>query len=313
MRQDLLILDRKNTSLEAASGRLTVRIAQQRPVSIALAPLERIIIATPVEMGSQLLNHLVSHDVAVVFLPGHYKHSACWVLPVNHGDHQRRLRQYQICNDSAQQLAIAKTIVRHKIIGQKRNLLRWQTRFPAARHALTQSINRVNNSLQQIAACQQHDSLMGLEGTCAQAYFQAIAAMLADGYGFNGRNRRPPKDPINALLSLSYTMAQTEAESAITAYGLDTGLGFLHAPAYGRASLGCDLVELVRPMLDAWVIELFTSRTLTIEHFQYQDQACRLGKAGRQHYFMHWASQRQRIKKLFHRFVRAGLKELSHA
>lgn len=312
MRQDLLILDRKHTQLEAASGRLTVRIDEQRPVSIALGPLERIIIATPVAMGSQLLNHLATHDVAVVFLPAHYKHSACWVLPHSHGDHQRRLRQYQLCNDTAQQLHIAKTLVKHKLLGQKRNLLRWQRRFPAARHGLQQGIVRINNSLQQIEQTPSHDSLMGLEGTGAQAYFQGIAAMLADSYNFTGRNRRPPKDPINALLSLSYTLAQQEAESALTAYGLDTGLGFLHAPAYGRASLGCDLVELVRPTLDAWVIDLFTQRTLSIEHFQYQGEACRLGKAGRQHYFMAWASQRHRIKKRFHRFVRAALKELNH-
>src|SRR5690606_2338070 len=193
----------------------------------------------------------------------------------------------------------------HKLIGQKRNLMRWQTRFPAARHSLQQSLNRINSSLQQIAQTSQHHSLMGLEGTAAQAYFQALASMLAASYGFNGRNRRPPKDPVNALLSLSYTLAQQEAESALTAYGLDTGLGFLHSPAYGRARLGCELVEQARPLLDAWVIELFTSSTLTIEHFQYQGEACRLGKAGRQHYFMAWATQRHRIKKLFHRFVRA--------
>lgn len=312
MRQDLLVLDRKNTRLEAASGRLTVRIDELRPVSIALAPLERIIVATPVAMGSQLLNHLATHEVAVVFLPGHYKHSACWVLPFTHGDHQRRLRQYQLCNDLDEQMRIARLLVRHKLLGQKRNLTRWQWQFPAARQSLHLGIQRINNCLQQIPSSPNHDSLMGLEGTAAQAYFQGIAAMLAPSYGFNGRNRRPPKDPVNALLSLSYTLAQQEAESALVAYGLDAGLGFLHAPAYGRASLGCDLVELVRPALDAWVIGLFTRRRLTVEHFQYQGEACRLGKAGREHYFMAWASQRHRIKKRFHRFVRAGLKEISH-
>lgn len=312
MRQDLLVLDRKDTALEAASGRLTIRIAQERPVSLPLAPLERIIIATPVQMGSQLLNHLATHKVAVVFLPNYYKHSACWVQPNNHGDFQRRLRQYQLCSDTEASLRLAKLIVRHKLIGQRSNLLRWQRQFPAARLKLQHGLNTIKNSLQQANAVPSIDALMGLEGAAASGYFQGISAMLTDSYNFTGRNRRPPKDPINACLSLSYTLAQQEAEAAIAAYGLEAGLGFLHAPAYGRASLGCDLVELLRAPLDAWVIELFTSRTLEISHFHHKDQACLLGKAGRQHYFMAWATKRHNIKRHLHIILRHSLKELPH-
>lgn len=310
MRQDLLVLDRKNTHLEAASGRLTVRIGKQRPVSISLGPLERIIIATPVEMGSQLLNHLATHQVAVVFLANHYKHTACWISPTSHGDHLRKLKQYQYCSQQEQQLVVAKILVRHKLLGQKRNLTRWLQSFTKGRYKILESINTLNNSLKSLDEASSNQSVMGLEGAAAQAYFQAMAAMLAESYKFNGRNRRPPKDPINALLSLTYTLAQQEAEAALTAYGLDTGLGFLHAPTYGRASLGCDLVELVRPVIDKWVIELFTTKHITLEHFQYQELACRLGKTGRQHYFMAWARLRQKIKKRFHYYVRIGLKEL---
>lgn len=244
MRQDLLVLDRKNTHLEAASGRLTVRIGEQRPVSISLGPLERIIIATPVEMGSQLLNHLATHQVAVVFLANHYKHTACWISPTSHGDHLRKLKQYQYCSQQEQQLVVAKILVRHKLLGQKRNLTRWLQSFTKGRYKILESINTLNNSLKSLDEASSNQSVMGLEGAAAQAYFQAMAAMLAGSYKFNGRNRRPPKDPINALLSLTYTLAQQEAEAALTAYGLDTGLGFLHAPTYGRASLGCDLVSI---------------------------------------------------------------------
>lgn len=312
MYQDLLVIDRKHTSLEVASGRLTIRIPDTRPTSIALAPLERIIIATPVQMGSQLLNHLASHEVAVVFLPAHYRHKACWILPMSHGDHQRRLRQYQLCSNPAEQQRIATLLVRHKLIGQKRNLLRWQSRFPASRRALQLAINSLTLALQQAPQSPDRNSLMGVEGAAASAYFQAIAAMLADSYGFTGRNRRPPRDPVNALLSLSYTLAQQEAESALCAYGLDTGLGFLHAPAYGRASLGCDLVELLRAPLDHWVLNLFIDRKLTVEHFQMQGEACRLGKAGREHFFTAWAWQRRTVKRHLHRIVRSALKELPH-
>lgn len=313
MQQELLVLDRKNTQVEASAGRITLRLPEQRPVSLPLAPLERIVVATPIQMSSQLLNHLATHNVAIIFLPGNYRHKACWLLPSNHGDHQRRLHQYQLATQPQHQMALAGIIVRHKILGQKRNLTHWQQQFSGKKTALQRAKDTLSQSIKQLPQATSRDSLMGLEGTAAHAYFKGISQMLAPSYGFNGRNRRPPKDPINAVLSLSYTLAQQEAESALTAYGLDVGIGFLHAPAYGRPSLGCDLVELARAPLDRWVLDLFIQRTLTPEHFNHQGEACRLGKAGRQHYFMSWAIQRPGIKKRFHRLVRQAIKELRHA
>lgn len=308
MRQELLVIDRKDTQLEISSGRLTVRIAEQKPISIALAPLERIIIATPVQFSSQLLNRLASYNLSIVFLPNHQTHTACWIMPSSHGDHQRRLQQYALCSDSQQQNALAYLIVRQKLLGQKRNLLRWQKQFVASKSQLQQAVNTLNTSLEQLSPTAAKNTLMGLEGAAASAYFQGIAAMLGESYGFKGRNRRPPKDPINSVLSLSYTLAQQEAETALTAYGLDTGLGVLHSPSYGRASLGCDLVELLRPLLDNWVLQLFVEKQLLVDHFYYQDEACLLGKAGREHYFKAWAAIRQQIKRRCHKIVRASLK-----
>lgn len=313
MQQELLVIDRKNTQMEASAGRLTLRIPDQRPVSLPLAPLERILVATPVQMSSQLLNHLSTHQVAIIFLPGNHRHTACWITPHSHGDHQRRLQQYQLASQPEQQLRLARLIVRHKLIGQKRNIQTWQQQFPASKSALQRSKDTLSLSLGKLNQASSQDSLMGLEGTAAHAYFQGISQMLAPSYGFTGRNRRPPKDPINALLSLSYTLGQHEAEAALTAHGLDVGIGFLHSTSYGRPSLGCDLLELARPAIDQWVLQLFISRTLTPEHFQYQGEACRLGKAGRQHYFIAWARFRHSIKKRFHRLVRKAIKELRHA
>lgn len=313
MQQELLVIDRKNTQVEASAGRLTLRLPEQRPVSIPLAPLERILVATPIQMSSQLLNHLMTHQVAIVFLSHHYRQQTCWMIPADHGDHQRRLQQYALATQQQQQMQIARRLVYHKLVGQRRNLHHWQRQFPGKRTEINKAKSILSLCTQKLSAANSREALMGLEGTAASAYFKAISQMLAPSYGFTGRNRRPPKDPINAALSLSYTLAQQEAESALSAYGLDTGIGFLHAPAYGRASLGCDLVELVRAMIDQWVLQLFIQRTLTTEHFYYQQEACLLGKAGRQHYFMAWAKQRRKIKHYFHRVLRQALKEQRNA
>jgi len=126
------------------------------------------------------------------------------------------------------------------------------------------------------------DALRGHEGACARVYWQALTAAFAPGLGFTGRNRRPPRDPVNAVLSLAYTIATFEAGRQVQRVGLDPMIGFLHSPSFGRESLACDLIEPLRPRIDLWAERLFRERSLRKEHFTQGDQqACLLGKAGR--------------------------------
>ena len=106
--------------------------------------------------------------------------------------------------------------------------------------------------------------------------------------GFTGRNRRPPRDPVNACLSLAYTLLHTQAVQACSTAGLDPLFGFYHRPAIGRESLASDLIEPLRPAVDLWVWEQLRSRQLRPEHFSIDKGACLLGKAGRQHFYTHW-------------------------
>jgi CRISPR-associated protein Cas1 len=103
--------------------------------------------------------------------------------------------------------------------------------------------------------------------------------------GFHTRNRRPPRDPVNACLSLGYTLAHFEAVRAAHAAGLDPFLGFFHEIAFGRESLACDLIEPLRPRVDAWVWEMFRSRGLRAEHFTLDKGACLLEKTGRARFY----------------------------
>lgn len=91
--------------------------------------------------------------------------------------------------------------------------------------------------------------------------------MLPPALGFTGRNRRPPRDPANACLSLGYTLLHAEAVTAAQAAGLDPLLGFYHRPAFGRESLASDLIEPLRAEVDAWVAALFRDRALREDHF----------------------------------------------
>ncbi|MGC9159770.1 MAG: CRISPR-associated endonuclease Cas1, partial [Terracidiphilus sp.] len=119
------------------------------------------------------------------------------------------------------------------------------------------------------------------------------------------RSRRPPRDPINVLLSLGYTLAHHEAVAAAYAVGLDPYIGFLHEIAAGRESLACDLTEFLRQMVDDWVVNLLQAETLRKEHFSREnDGSCLLGKAGRAHFYRTWARIAPTLRRLARRYAR---------
>lgn len=109
--------------------------------------------------------------------------------------------------------------------------------------------------------------IMGLEGAAASAYFDGLRAILPSDAGFNGRNRQPPLDVVNAALSYGYTVLLGECTSALVAAGLDPAIGALHGDVDNRPGLALDLIEEFRPLIvDQVVVQLFRARTLTSKH-----------------------------------------------
>ena len=115
------------------------------------------------------------------------------------------------------------------------------------------------------------ETLMGVEGTAAAAYFSALPAMLRsdrDQWGFQGRNRRPPRDPVNALLSYLYSILTHDVRSALEGVGLDPQLGFLHSLRPGRPALALDMMEELRPVFaDRLVMRLINLKQIQPKHF----------------------------------------------
>ena len=115
--------------------------------------------------------------------------------------------------------------------------------------------------------------MRGLEGEAAAAYFNVFTLMMKpaerDSLPMNGRNRRPPLDPVNALISFLYTLLLNDCISALECVGLDSQMGFLHVPRPGRPALGLDLMEEFRAFLaDRLAITLINRKQVTIEHFE---------------------------------------------
>src|SRR5205085_8773066 len=112
-------------------------------------------------------------------------------------------------------------------------------------------------------------SLLGIEGNGSAAYFGVFGKLLRGSMTFNQRRRRPPKDPVNAMLSLGYTLLQHQISAAIQVVGLDPYAGFLHQTRHGRPALALDLMEEFRPIIaDSVVLNLINHRLLSAEDFQ---------------------------------------------
>jgi CRISPR-associated protein Cas1 len=197
--------------------------------------------------------------------------------------------------------------VRSKLRAQVRLVRQALAARPDCHKVLSDTLASLQASLDALANPEhpaEPQRIRGLEGAAARAYFQGLAALFPPGLGFAGRNRRPPRDPVNACLSLAYTLLHFDAVRAAHIAGLDPLLGFYHRPAFGRESLASDLIEPLRPQADAWVWQLFRQRKLRAEHFGHDGNACLLGKAGREVFYQDYETFAAAPRRLLRRHCR---------
>jgi CRISP-associated protein Cas1 len=197
-----------------------------------------------------------------------------------------RIQQYRAADDDARSLELARTFVVAKIRNQRtllrRNGKRLGVTVLGELEALAKKAERANAI----------GSLLGYEGTAARVYFGAFSHMLKvedddarASFDLDGRNRRPPRDPINAMLSFAYALLVKDCSMALTAAGLDPMLGFLHRPRYGRPALALDLMEEMRPLIaDSVVLTAINNGEVRTAEFAITPAGCGLRPAGRKRF-----------------------------
>ncbi len=282
-----LIVDRKGSSLSVDAGRLRIDTEGYKPRFVPLAQIERLVITAGVELHTRVLAALVEAGASVLILsPRDHRRVAIVTGPAGKGA-AVRMAQYAASRDAGFCLAVARRLARMKLTGQRRLLLAYKRKRSAGKQTRL-ALEMLSRQRLVVRTADSVASLMGMEGSSAAAYFSAWAEFLPASLRFSGRNRRPPRDPVNAVLSLSYTLLHFDAVRAAYIAGLDPCVGFWHAPEYGRESLACDLIEPLRPHADRFVLSLFSSRVLRPEHFGMQQEACLLAKAGRRRFYEAW-------------------------
>lgn len=296
-----LIIDKDNSEVRYQGSNLAVYCAGKHINSVPIKQLERVIVSPHVVITAGVLGVIAEQQVSLMVLNARLPKRTATLSGHYSGDTQRRLGQYQLTLDHQFCVQIARQLVALKIARQQSLLQKALLKRPELRHVLTKAIKQLTASLNNLSenpAVNDLTVLNGIEGAAAMHYFKAYTQLFCASLQFTARNRRPPQDPVNAILSLSYTLLHNEAVNALKMYGLDPALGFYHQVHYGRDSLACDLIEPLRPYLDQWIWRLFAQQTLTPGHFVDEGQACLLTNAGKPIFYKHFFMAVKPMKRL---------------
>ena len=230
-----------------------------------------------VQISAQALRELSEVNVPVChFSYGGWFHAMTTGL--SHKNVELRIQQFAIAADPERSLEIAKRFVSGKIKNCRTLLRRHITEDPA------RILPRMMQLAQQVEQARSAEVLLGIEGTAARLYFQGFSTLLKGDVCFDleGRNRRPPRDPVNAVLSFVYSMLAKELTLTVQTVGFDPMLGFFHKPRYGRASLALDLAEEFRPLIaDSTVLMLINNGELKESSFISRAGSMALTQSGR--------------------------------
>jgi len=206
-----------------------------------------------------------------------------------------RRTQYRWADDEEKSVSIARLLVAAKIANSRSVLMR-EIRNHGENQMLGVAVKKLATSLRRIKSAQLVSEAMGIEGDAASSYFGVFNALLrGSGFAFGGRVRRPPTDPVNALLSYTYTLITHECSSALQGVGLDPYVGFLHQDRPGRVSLALDLLEEFRaPWADRFVLTLINRRQIQINDFITEASgAVRLTDSARKTLLTAWQERKQ--------------------
>lgn len=289
-----LYLDQQGARLAKAGGRLVVQDRDGGERSLPLEQVDRVLVYGRVQVTTDALDALLDRGVPTTLLSSRGRVRGHLLADCG-GQVRRRARQYELIRDPALALPFARALVAAKLRNQ-----RWLLRTLEQREAAAGLEPFIERAEQADGA----DRLRGVEGSGARAYFAAFPDLLAGtAFAFPGRRKRPATDPVNALLSLGYTLLLAEVRNALHGYGLDPFAGVFHVSDGGQPSCALDLVEPLRPLVDRLVIRL-ARHVLTPADFAEQEEGACLLKDGRRGVFYRaweeWLAERVSWKDEHH-------------
>lgn len=290
----------------------TVQVWQEDTVigRFPLLYLEQIASFSYKGTSPQLMRACGERGIGLSFFSPHGRFYAS-VSGENRGNVLLRKKQYAL-SDAPEAICIARNLILGKVYNARwvleRTLRDHELQVNAA--LLRAASATLQSYLPRIRECTDEASLRGMEGVTAETYFSALPQAILQNrtfYTFNGRSRRPPLDPVNALLSFSYSMLEADCSAALQGVGLDPYVGFMHADRPGRRSLALDMMEELRPALaDRFTLYLINNRILQQKDIlRLETGACYLTEEGRKAFLTAW--QTRKAETLTHPFLQEKL------
>lgn len=279
-----LYIDEPGASIHRRGETLVVTKDEQELAEVELCDLEQVVICAPSSLTSAALEALAKRGIDTCLLDWNGEFIARLAGPPGKNILLRQA-QFAAAADPGRRLALAREFERGKIANQRTLLQRGQ-RHRGSSEQVAAAVQQLQAALEALDGMAELESLRGVEGAAAHAYFQAFPSLLRDEWGFTGRARRPPPDPVNSLLSFAYALLQNAVEAALNVVGFDPYCGFFHSVVYGRPGLTLDLMEEFRPVIaDTLVFLLLNNRRLTAADFETADRGLRLTERGREVFF----------------------------
>ena len=277
-KDELLVVKEENKTLEE------VRIADVGHVSLF----------GNIQLTTQAVQILCEKEVPITYFS-----MGGWFYGITRGHELKnvftRMEQFRLARDLIACLALARKFVTGKIRNHRTMLMRLHLEPPPA---IVAKLKTLSESALEAASLSE---LLGIEGAAASFYFSNFAGMLKTEdelttsvpepgpqlrFNFSGRNRRPPTDPVNALLSLAYSLLAKDCTLAAMSVGLDPYVGFYHQPRFGRPALALDVMEEFRPLIaESVVLTCINNRMILPKHFVQAGKAVNLSPAGRKLFF----------------------------
>jgi len=271
---------------------------EKRKVRVPLVKIDQVVVSGDSTITSPALLALLEQRTDVCFC-SYYGNFRGRLSPEFSKNGLLRIRQHEVRGEYEQRVALARLFVQGKLSNQRTLLLRSNrklgdekiTRAAASLKGIIEKVGAVSGAGEVTVDSSDPQketplgTLLGLEGAGAAVYFRVFGSLLKQEMGFRRRVKRPPKDPVNALLSYGYVLLMHKVMSAINIVGLDPYAGYLHSSQYGKPALALDLMEEMRtPVVESVVLTLINNRIIQRDHFKEEMGAYRLTEAGRRRF-----------------------------
>jgi len=277
---------------------LTVKEKDRVIEEVRMRDVSHVALFGNIQISTQAIQSLCEQEVPVTYFS-----MGGWFYGITRGHGMKnvflRMEQFRLARDEMKCLSLARQFVHGKIRNHRTLLMRNHLEPPEA------IIGKLKRASEDALAAASIEELLGIEGAAASQYFQQFNGMVKVeddlpglglscentqqrmfNFNFTNRNRRPPTDPVNAMLSLAYSMLAKDCTLAALSVGFDPYLGFYHQPRFGRPALGLDLMEEFRPLIaESTVLSCINNRVVTEKDFVRAGQAVNLTAPGRKRFF----------------------------